>query len=56
MYGKLLVLLMIAFCLIEVMDNNIKPLTFQVHLDMILVKSYQSIDNWSYMTFEVILH
>ena len=30
MYGKLLVLLMIAFCLIEVMDNNVKPFTFQV--------------------------
>ena len=30
MYGKMLVLVMIAFCLIEVMDNNVKPLTFQV--------------------------
>ena len=30
MYGKLLVLLMVAFCLIEVMDNQVKPLTFQV--------------------------
>ena len=29
MYGKLLVLLMFAFCLIEVMDNKIPPLTFQ---------------------------
>lgn len=30
MYGKLLVLLMLAFCLTEVMDNQIKPLAFQV--------------------------
>ena len=30
MYGKLLVLLMLAFCLTEVMDNKIKPLAFQV--------------------------
>lgn len=30
MYGKVLVLLMLAFCLIEVMDNNIKPMAFQV--------------------------
>jgi len=29
MYGKLLVLLMFAFCLIEVMDNKVAPLTFQ---------------------------
>jgi hypothetical protein len=29
MYGKLLVLLMFAFCLIEVMDNKVPPLTFQ---------------------------
>jgi len=29
MYGKLLVLLMFAFCLIEVMDNQVPPLTFQ---------------------------
>ena len=29
MYGKLLVLLMFAFCLIEVMDNKIRPLYFQ---------------------------
>ena len=29
MYGKLLVLLMLAFCLIEVMDNKIRPLYFQ---------------------------
>ena len=29
MYGKLLVLLMFAFCLIEVMDNQVSPLTFQ---------------------------
>ncbi|XP_059078966.1 proton channel OtopLc-like [Tigriopus californicus] len=29
MYGKFLVLLMLAFCLIEVMDNNIRPLAFQ---------------------------
>jgi hypothetical protein len=32
MYGKVLVLLMIAFCLIEVMDNKVAPLTFQVFL------------------------
>ena len=31
MYGKLLVLLMVAFCLTEVMDNKIKPLAFQVN-------------------------
>jgi hypothetical protein len=31
MYGKVLVLLMIAFCLIEVMDNKVAPLTFQVY-------------------------
>jgi len=30
------VLLMIAFCLIEVMDNNIKPLTFQAYFMMYL--------------------
>ncbi|XP_023321227.1 uncharacterized protein LOC111695966 [Eurytemora carolleeae] len=36
MYGKFLVLLMIAFCLIEVMDNNIKPLTFQAYFMMYL--------------------
>ena len=30
MYGKLVVLLTIAFCLTEVMDNSILPLTFQV--------------------------
>jgi len=30
MYGKLLVLLMMAFCLTEVMDNAVKPLAFQV--------------------------
>lgn len=30
MYGKLLVLLMLAFCLTEVMDNQIRPLKFQV--------------------------
>ena len=29
MYGKILVLLMFAFCLIEVMDNKIRPLYFQ---------------------------
>ncbi len=29
MYGKLLVLLMLAFCLTEVMDNEIRPLAFQ---------------------------
>ena len=29
MYGKILVLLMFAFCLIEVMDNRIRPLYFQ---------------------------
>ena len=29
MYGKLLVLLMFAFCLVEVMDNKVSPLTFQ---------------------------
>merc|ERR1711892_1583199 len=29
MYGKLLVLMMFAFCLIEVMDNKVPPLTFQ---------------------------
>ena len=29
MYGKFLVLLMLAFCLTEVMDNNIRPLAFQ---------------------------
>ena len=32
-YGKLLVLLMVAFCLTEVMDNKIKPLAFQVIYD-----------------------
>jgi hypothetical protein len=32
MYGKVLVLLMIAFCLIEVMDNKVAPLTFQVYI------------------------
>jgi len=36
MYGKMLVLLMIAFCLIEVMDNKIKPLTFQAYFMMYL--------------------
>lgn len=30
MYGKLLVVLMLAFCFTEVMDNSIAPLTFQV--------------------------
>ena len=30
MYGKVLVLLMLAFCLTEVMDNQIRPLAFQV--------------------------
>ncbi|XP_040570686.1 proton channel OtopLc isoform X1 [Lepeophtheirus salmonis] len=29
MYGKFLVLLMLAFCLTEVMDNKIRPLQFQ---------------------------
>jgi hypothetical protein len=29
MYGKFLVLLMVAFCLTEVMDNQIRPLRFQ---------------------------
>eukprot|EP00095_Tigriopus_kingsejongensis_P005021 maker-scaffold139_size317827-snap-gene-2.23 protein:Tk05021 transcript:maker-scaffold139_size317827-snap-gene-2.23-mRNA-1 annotation:"hypothetical protein DAPPUDRAFT_301543" len=29
MYGKFLVLLMVAFCLTEVMDNPIRPLAFQ---------------------------
>ena len=29
LYGKFLVLLMLAFCLTEVMDNNIRPLLFQ---------------------------
>lgn len=29
MYGKVLVLLMLAFCLTEVMDNQIRPLAFQ---------------------------
>lgn len=29
MYGKLLVVLMLAFCFTEVMDNSIAPLTFQ---------------------------
>ena len=29
MYGKFLVLLMLAFCLTEVMDNSIRPLAFQ---------------------------
>jgi hypothetical protein len=32
MYGKVVVLLMIAFCLIEVMDNKVAPLTFQVYI------------------------
>jgi hypothetical protein len=30
MYGKLMVVLMLAFCFTEVMDNSIAPLTFQV--------------------------
>ena len=30
MYGKVLVLLMVAFCLTEVLDNKIRPLAFQV--------------------------
>jgi len=30
MYGKLLIVLMLAFCMTEVMDNSITPLTFQV--------------------------
>ena len=30
MYGKILVLLMVAFCLTEVLDNKIRPLAFQV--------------------------
>ena len=30
MYGKVLVMLMLAFCLTEVMDNKIRPLAFQV--------------------------
>ncbi|XP_066957836.1 uncharacterized protein [Macrobrachium rosenbergii] len=29
MYGKLVVLLMLAFCLTEVLDNDVLPLTFQ---------------------------
>lgn len=29
MYGKVLILLMLAFCLTEVMDNQIRPLAFQ---------------------------
>ncbi|XP_076046283.1 uncharacterized protein LOC143028294 [Oratosquilla oratoria] len=29
MYGKLVVLLMLAFCLTEVLDNKVAPLTFQ---------------------------
>ncbi|KAB7507243.1 hypothetical protein Anas_05540, partial [Armadillidium nasatum] len=29
MYGKLVILLMLAFCLTEVLDNKIPPLTFQ---------------------------
>ena len=32
MYGKVLVLLMVAFCLTEVLDNKVRPLTFQVRL------------------------
>ena len=32
MYGKVLVLLMLAFCLTEVMDNQIRPLAFQVNV------------------------
>lgn len=31
MYGKFLVVLMLAFCFTEVMDNSIAPLTFQVN-------------------------
>ena len=33
MYGKLVVLLMLAFCLTEVLDNGIEPLMFQVRLN-----------------------
>ena len=32
LYGQLVVLLAIAFCLTEVMDNNVKPLQIQVTL------------------------
>ena len=39
MYGKLLVLMMLAFCLTEVMDNNIKPLAFQVGIIFSLILS-----------------
>ena len=34
MYGKVLVLLMLAFCLTEVMDNQIRPLAFQVNVTL----------------------
>jgi len=30
MYGKLIVLLMFAFCLTEVLQNQVEPFTFQV--------------------------
>lgn len=36
LYGKLLVLLMAAFCLVEVMDNRVRPLAFQAGFVMYL--------------------
>ena len=43
MYGKILVLLMVAFCLTEVLDNKIRPLAFQVKIGLFYYWIY-----WSY--------
>ena len=42
MYGKVLVMLMLAFCLTEVMDNKIRPLAFQVRK-----RNYFQLNNYS---------
>ncbi len=53
MYGKVLVLLMIAFCLIEVMDNKVAPLTFQVYKGTV-VGNYRGVKGTILCKFGVI--
>ena len=48
MYGKLIVLLALAFCLTEVMDNEVSPLHFQVR------SHYKILQKISEVNFEIL--
>ena len=50
MYGKVLVMLMLAFCLTEVMDNKIRPLAFQVRK-----RNHFQLNNYSSITCYILV-